>query len=205
MFQNGSEMIQWWSNTASLTSKLLKQTTELEFSIMAQCPQNALKNCCVMAVQQSPVLTYPPEVFLIERKWDSHIWHSPLVKNGYSKFLNNISVGAGLPTGPHVPSTWHSILRSSILLSLTLSLVPLNHDNGACHGYSNIIYNYLQYFLYQLHHLKSPPRSTKGSRFSCLQSRLGVVVETSSRLATSGSRKRLGLRISRVQNYTKFN
>ena len=92
MFQNGSQMIQWWSNTASLTSKLLKQTTELEFSIMAQCPQNALKNCCVMAVQQSPVLTYPPEVFLIERKWDSHIWRSPLVNNGYSKFLNNISV-----------------------------------------------------------------------------------------------------------------
>lgn len=32
--------------------------------------------------------------------------------------------------------------------------IPLNyHDNGRYHGAWNIIYNYEQHFLYQLHHL----------------------------------------------------
>lgn len=36
--------------------------------------------------------------------------------------------------------------------------------------------------------------------FGCLQLSLGVVAETSSRLVTSGSPKRVGLRTCRVQN-----
>jgi len=75
--------------------------------------------------------------------------------------------------------------------------IPLNyHDNGRYHGAWNIIYNYEQHFLYQLHHLhkytvlgspKSLPQTTKGSSFGCVQLSLGVVAETSSRLVTSGS------------------